>query len=373
MKRIIAVLLLTAMVLTFSACAGTKNESSSQPEEESSAVNETSSPESSASETESTESVAAEESSSAEDESDEGGSNVLVSCFSRAGENYGVGVIEEGNTRIIADMIAEETGADIFEIARVTPYPEAYDATTEEAQAEKNAGARPELTGTVENFADYDVIFIGYPNWWGDMPMPVYTFLESYDFSGKTVIPFCTHAGSGLSGTVGTIRDKLSGATVLDGLAIPGTTAQNDRDTARNEVDSWLEGMDITSTMNTSTATETNTITLTSGDIVITAELDGSETSKAFLAALPQTLTMNNYDDREYYARIEALPENGENIEDFMNGDVTYYPAGPSLAVFFGKEDSSSQSGLIRMGKISSELSAFSKLADTAEVVIDLA
>ncbi|MBD5104838.1 MAG: flavodoxin [Ruminococcaceae bacterium] len=172
-------------------------------------------------------------------------SKILVAFFSRADENYGVGYIEKGNTHIIADMIAEEIGADSFEIVRVTPYPEEYDACTDEAQQEKNANARPELTAEIENFGDYDTVFLGYPNWWGDMPMPVYTFLESYDFSGKTVIPFCTHAGSGLSGTVNTLKSKLNGATVLDGLAIAGTTAQNDQDNAKTAVLEWLGELDI--------------------------------------------------------------------------------------------------------------------------------
>ncbi len=172
-------------------------------------------------------------------------SKILVAFFSRTDENYGVGYIEKGNTHIIADMIAEEVGADSFEIVRVTPYPEEYDACTDEAQQEKNANARPELTATVNNFSDYDTIFLGYPIWWGDMPMPVYTFLESYDFSGKTVIPFCTHAGSGLSGTEETLKDKLGSATVLDGFSIAGTTAQNNQDNAKTEVLEWLGGLDI--------------------------------------------------------------------------------------------------------------------------------
>lgn len=170
---------------------------------------------------------------------------VLVAFFSRTGENYGVGVIEKGNTHIIADMIAAEMDADTFEIARVTPYPEAYRDCTDEAQTEKAANARPELTATVDNFDDYDVIFLGYPIWWSDMPMPVYTFLESYDFSGKTVIPFCTHAGSVLSGTVQTLKNKLTDATVLDGLAIAGTTAQNSQDEARQSVLDWLEKLGV--------------------------------------------------------------------------------------------------------------------------------
>ena len=244
MKRTALLLLSLILVFCLSACSGNTqgtvepNRGSQSAEQDDNASNGTinnsdaSTPLGSASDTQ-TEAAA------------ESGKKVLVAFFSRTGENYGVGVIEKGNTRIIADMIAAEMDADTFEIARVTPYPEAYRDCTDEAQAEKAANARPELTATVDNFDDYDVIFLGYPIWWSDMPMPVYTFLESYDFSGKTVIPFCTHAGSGLSGTVQTLKNKLTGATVLDGLAIAGTTAQNSQDEAKQSVLDWLEKLDV--------------------------------------------------------------------------------------------------------------------------------
>ncbi len=170
--------------------------------------------------------------------------NILIAFFSRAGDNYGVGVIEQGNTHIIAEMIQEQMGGTLFHIQRATPYPERYRDCTDEAQREKNANARPALLETMD-ISEYDIIFLGYPNWWGDMPMPVYTFIESQNWEGKTVIPFCTHAGSGLSGTVGTLRSKCSGATVLDGFSIAGTTAQNNRDSARQAVTNWLNGLTL--------------------------------------------------------------------------------------------------------------------------------
>lgn len=111
-------------------------------------------------------------------------------------------------------------------------------------------------------------------------------------------------------------------------------------------------------------------ITLTAGHQVIQGELNDSATSQAFLATLPQTISMNNYDDREYYGRIEALTEEGQEISDFSNGDITYYATGPSLAIFFDKEDESNQSGLIKMGEITSDLSLFSQLDDTTDIII---
>lgn len=167
---------------------------------------------------------------------------VVVAYFSRADENYGVGYIEKGNTAIIAEMIAEETGGELFHIERETPYPAAYDECTEEAKQEQNDNARPALAEN-KDISEYDVIFLGYPIWWGDMPMPVYTFLEGHDFSGKTVIPFCTHAGSGLSGTEKSIESVCTDAEILDGLSIKGEDAQNSQDKAKETVKEWLESL----------------------------------------------------------------------------------------------------------------------------------
>lgn len=167
--------------------------------------------------------------------------NTLVAYFSRTGENYSVGNIEKGNTHIIADMIAEKENADTFEITTVNKYPETYDECTEVAKKEKDENARHELVGTVENMEQYDTIFIGYPIWWGDMPMAVYTFLEAYDFSGKTIIPFCTHEGSGISGIPSSIQNICPDAKVItDGFEIKGRVAQNSQDEAKSEVENWL-------------------------------------------------------------------------------------------------------------------------------------
>ena len=163
----------------------------------------------------------------------------LIAFFSRADENYSVGYIEKGNTHIIAEMISSYTGGELFHIERSTPYPAKYDDCTDEAKREQSNNARPALKENID-ISGYDVIYLGYPNWWGDMPMPVYTFIESHNWEGKTVIPFCTHAGSGLSNTVSTLRSKLTGATVKNGLSIAGTTAQNNRTAANNAVYDFL-------------------------------------------------------------------------------------------------------------------------------------
>ena len=173
---------------------------------------------------------------------------VLVAFFSHTGENYAVGNIKKGNTHIVAEMIAERTNGKLFEIVPVKPYPKTYDACVEIAKKEKARKVHPAFKTdiAVEN---YDTIFIGYPNWWGDMPMIVYTFLEKHQWQGKTVIPFCTHEGSGLSDTEQYIADNCKGATVEKGLAIRGNTAQNKQEEAKQSVEKWL------SQLKTSTAT----------------------------------------------------------------------------------------------------------------------
>lgn len=165
---------------------------------------------------------------------------ILVAFFSRAGENYAVGHIEQGNTHIVAELIASATGGTLFRIEPAIPYPDDYRACTEIAQREKRSKARPALVGEIAA-EEYDVIFLGYPNWWGDLPMPVYTFLERHDWQGKVVIPFCTHEGSGLSDTENRLRTACRGASVLNGLAVRGSVAQNERETARRQVLEWLK------------------------------------------------------------------------------------------------------------------------------------
>ena len=112
----------------------------------------------------------------------------LVTYFSHAGENYNVGVIEEGNTAKLAKVIAEQTGAELFEIVPVVDYPQSYDECLEVATAEQREGVRPEYVGDIENWDQYDTVFIGYPIWWGEIPNIVYTFMENHDFAGKTEI-----------------------------------------------------------------------------------------------------------------------------------------------------------------------------------------
>lgn len=141
-----------------------------------------------------------------------------------------------GNTRVIAGQIQKSVGGDTFEIATVDPYPRDYNTVVNVAKREQNANSRPELTAKVENMASYDVVFLGYPNWWGTMPMAAFNFLEQYDFSSKTILPFCTHEGSGLGHSERDIATLCPKATIKGGLAIRGSYVNS----AQVDVASWL-------------------------------------------------------------------------------------------------------------------------------------
>lgn len=165
----------------------------------------------------------------------------LIVYYSRAGENYFCGAlrrVQTGNTEVAAQMIHSLTGAPLFKIEPLYPYSDSYNDCIAEAQADQRAGARPELKACPENLDGYDEIYLGYPNYWGTMPMAVFAFLERYDLSGKVIHPFCTHEGSGMSGTEGKIAQTCPGATVCKGLAIHGSHIEDSRKT----IQSWAAG-----------------------------------------------------------------------------------------------------------------------------------
>jgi len=141
-----------------------------------------------------------------------------------------------GNTREIANQIQKSVSGDIFEIQSLENYPSNYNAVVKKAKQELESGYKPALKAKVSNIRSYDVVFIGYPIWCGTIPMPVVTFLSGYDFSGKTIIPFCTHEGSGLGRSITDIAKLCPQSKILEGLAVRGRDVKS----AQNEVSEWL-------------------------------------------------------------------------------------------------------------------------------------
>ncbi len=220
-KKIICLLIALGLLLSAAACGNSYNEKEPAPNE-----------------SEHTESTEGEGGNSESEDA-----KILVVYFSRTGEQYTVGVIDKGNTAIVAEIIAEKTGADLFEVLPEDDhYPMTYAELTDVAKKEQNDNARPAYAGTVPDFSQYDVIFIGSPVWWGDWPMIMYTFFENNAeaLSGKTLVPFSTHEGSGLSGFDKKLSSAVPGSKVLKGLAVRGNDCQNKQNSVKETVGDWI-------------------------------------------------------------------------------------------------------------------------------------
>ena len=164
-------------------------------------------------------------------------SKVLIVFFSHAGENYGVGNVKVGNTRLVADEIQKITGGDVFEIVAEKNYEMPYDALTKLAKEESEKGEKPAFKGEVKNIAQYETVFIGGPIWWGTYPQVMFTFFDKYNLNGKTVIPFSTHEGSGLGSVVGDLKKLYPKANFKTAFSIYGHESRKDL----GKVDKWLK------------------------------------------------------------------------------------------------------------------------------------
>lgn len=164
---------------------------------------------------------------------------VLIVFFSHAGENYGVGNIKVGNTKLVADEIQKVTGGDEFEIVADKNYDMPYDALTKLAKEESEKGEKPSFKGEIKNIDDYDTVFIGGPIWWGTYPRVMFTFFDKYDLNGKTIIPFTTHEGSGLGSIVEDLKTIYPKATFKEAFSIYGHEIRKDL----SKVDKWLKSL----------------------------------------------------------------------------------------------------------------------------------
>lgn len=251
MKKVLSMLLALTMALSLVACgntAGGSTDSSGPPA--------ASEPTETTDTSELPETPESAEPAGEETPGEQDGSNILIAYFSRVGNtdfpddtdtssSASVMATEDGlqgNAEVLARMIQSTVGGNLFLIETEETYPVSYDETIDVGQQEQSNNARPALASQVENLDQYDTVFLGYPNWWGDMPMAVYSFLDAYDLSGKTIIPFVTHGGSGFSGTESAIAELEPGATVLDGLSVRDSGVAN----AQADVESWITGLGLT-------------------------------------------------------------------------------------------------------------------------------
>lgn len=255
MRRIIAIILMLVLAVFLAACNGDEPETASVSTAPSITVapptEAPSSPESTVT-PEISEAPSAEPSSEVEETPS---SHILIAYFTLPEDVDTTGVdaisgasiivrdgMKLGSCEFVAKTVQGTIGGDLFQIETVQQYPLDHDPLIDQAADEKAASTRPELAAQIENLDQYDTIILGYPNWWADLPMPVYTFLETYDFSGKTIIPFVTHGGSGFSNTVSAIADLQPGATISE------NTLSLSRDNvagSEEEVIAWAQNLGL--------------------------------------------------------------------------------------------------------------------------------
>lgn len=370
MKRIQSVLLAFSMLFLLTAC--TRREEPSQ--ERSGQITNPSSQQ---------ESVSASEAVSEPERTESGPSanNTLVVYFSRWGNTeYPSDIdatasasivmnddIRYGTTEYVANMIAENVGGDLHRIETVIPYTADFDELRDVNHAEMQQGVLPELKESNLDISAYDTVFVGYPVWATDVPQAVLSFLDEYDLTGKTVVPFCTHDGYGAGGSYQTIAEASHAAVFLDGIAIEAKDVPNAQDT----VVAWLTDIGISKP---SKQTET-AIGITIGDITLDGVLYDTELAEEIKAYFPLTISMVGYGGREYYGGVDFYPEHlAGGQKNFENGDITYCEAHHNMAIFYAQTDNPNLSvDVIPIGRVTSDLSVFDELDSREEITFSLA
>lgn len=277
-----------------------------------------------------------------------------------------------GSTEYIARLIQDNVGGDLHSIETVEPYPTDFDDVVDQNHEEMNAGTLPELKPSELDVSSYDIVFIGYPVWATNAPQAIFSFLSQYDFSGKTVIPFCTHDGYGAGSSYGDIADAIDGeAAVLDGLAIEATDVPEAADT----VSEWLGSIGVEVQTEGTASTSETAITITIGDTVLEGVLYDTALANEISEYFPLTVSMVSYGGREYYGGVDFYPENIEGGQvTFENGDITYCEAHHNMAIFYAQTDDPILSvEVIPIGKVTSDLTVFSSLDSREEVTFSLA
>lgn len=370
MKRIKSVLLAFSMLFLLTACS-----SREEPSQESGGqITNPSSQQ---------ESVSASEAVSEPERTESGPSanNTLIVYFSRWGNTEYPsdvdattsasivmnGDLRYGTTEYVANMIAENVGGDLHRIETVIPYTADFDELRDVNHAEMQQGVLPELKESNLDISVYDTVFVGYPVWATDVPQAVLSFLDEYDLTGKTVIPFCTHDGYGVGGSYQTIAEASHAAVFLEGIAIEAKDVPDAQDT----VVAWLTDIGISEpSEQTGTA-----IRITIGDITLDGVLYDTELAEEIKAYFPLTISMVGYGGREYYGDVPFYPEHlAGGQKNFENGDITYCEAHHNMAIFYAQTDNPNLSvDVIPIGRVTSDLSVFDELDSREEITFSLA
>lgn len=311
---------------------------------------------------------------------DQPAGNILIVYFSRWGNTdypddvdatTSASIVADGDARFgtteyVAEQIRQITGGDIHRIETVDPYTEDFDELRDVNHAEMQQGVLPELKESNLDISSYDTVFVGYPVWATSVPQAVLSFLDEYDLSGKTVIPFCTHDGYGAGRSYQVIADASHAAVSLEGLAIEAKDVSD----AQNTIADWLEDIGISGL---SGKTET-AILITIGDVTLDGVLYDMALAEEIKAYFPLTISMTGYGGREYYGGVDFYPENLEGGQkNFENGDITYCEAHHNMAIFYAQTDHPNLSvDVIPIGRVTSGLAVFDNLDSRVDITFSL-
>lgn len=315
---------------------------------------------------------------------DQSGSNILIAYFTWA-ENTQVenpkevdvdattsaSVLLPGNTAKMAGWIQQKVGGDLFSIVVSEPYSSDYDECLDRAADEKAENARPELVNHVDNMEDYDVVFLGFPNWWYTAPMAIFSFIEEYDFSGKTVVPFCAHGTGGLAGSVTDITAALPDSTeVLEPIGV----YRPDIDSAQPVINEWLEGIGLEEKEADIEVENTERkLKMTVNGQEVTITLYDTPAANALYDMLPLDLNFEDFNGIEKISYLsQKLPTEGEPDGcDPGVGDLCLYAPWGNLSIFY--QDFRYSDSLIMLGHIDSGLDVISEMEENTSTVLEKA
>ncbi len=311
-------------------------------------------------------------------------SNVLIVYFSRYGNtdypndmdaSTSASVVLDGDERFgttgyIANLIRQSVGGELHLIETKETYPEDFDELTDQNHDEMDDGYLPPLKESNLELAKYDTVFIGYPVWATDVPQAVLSFLDEYDLSGKTVIPFCTHDGYGAGNSYQSIGKASNAGKMLDGLAVEA----EDVPTAQKTVAKWLDSIGIPG-QNASENLGETAIKIQVGGKELDGVMYGTPLAKEIQGKFPLTVSMSGYGGREYYGGIEFTPEKADGGQlYFENGDITYCGTNNSMAIFYAQTDQPDLTmEVIPIGRVTSDLSVFDTFGSTEDITFTLA
>ena len=269
-----------------------------------------------------------------------------------------------GTNAYVARMIQQEVGGDLHPIMAAEPYPADFQEVIDANHGEDSRA----ISDTVEHMEQYDIVFVGYPIWAGGLPQVIRTFLSSYDLSGKTGIPFCTHDGYGAGSSFSTVESLSAGAQVLDGISIESSDVPSAQETVRQ----WLAGLGLDASEESTTETA---LRITVNGQEVEGVLYDSAMAEQFLTQLPQTISMSNYGGREVYGRVEQeITAEGEGQLYFADGDITYCPTNHTVAIFYSQSNNPNLTmEVYPIGRVTSDLSIFPDLPSRVDITFEAA